>query len=47
MPGGPIADTAVLDPLGPKVVSDNRALFVAPAFLDIRIIVVCLVDPIV
>lgn len=42
MPCRPIADTAVLDVLGMKIIRDDRSLRLAPAFLDVRIFVVWL-----
>jgi len=43
VPCRPVANAAVLDLLGTKVIRDNRPLIFAPAFLDVRIIVVWLV----
>ena len=42
MPGRPFTDAPVLDLLATQVLSDNRSLLIAPAFLDVRIIVVWL-----
>jgi len=40
VPCGPIADPAMLHLLGTKVIRDNGSLLLAPAFLNVRIIVV-------
>ena len=40
MPSRPFADSAVIDFLGTKIVRDDLLLRSAPAFLDLRIVVI-------
>ena len=40
VPGRPLTDTSVLEPLGTKVFGDNRFLLVAPPFLNVGIVVI-------